>query len=70
MRIAIAPNVYVQVGNEDMQLLELIRQDKLDHAVLDDCSRKRLKSLLTKGIVKRSKKQGRNTYEVRRDIFN
>lgn len=69
MKIAIAPGVHVLVDDADLQLLHAIERDSFNSFNIDESSRKRLKSLMSKGIVKRSKRQGQVRYEVRRDIF-
>lgn len=70
MKVAIAPGVHVYLGTEDIALIELVQQGKINLVTLDESSWKRLKSLLSKGIVRRSKQQGQIRYEVRRNIFD
>lgn len=68
MRLTIAQGVTVWIDDKEFALLQDLVKDDFNSDKLDDESYKRLQSLIRKDVVRRKRKSGQASYEIRRDI--
>lgn len=68
MKLKISSGVTVWIDDREFALLQDLAREDFNSAKLDDENYKRLQSLIRKDVVRRKRKSGQVSYEIRRDI--
>lgn len=68
MRLEISKGVAVWLEQSDLDFLRSIPKDGIGLDGLEESEIKRLQKLVRKDIIRRSNREGKAIYEVRRDI--